>query len=177
MNFGFRYGVKFMAEAINEFSCTVDVTNKLVYSIEARGAWCALPYPDHPKGCPNLGGDRISCPPNAPLVCDFIDLEKSHWFTFVTFDLGSHVDSMKKKHRKWTDRQARCVLYWQGGVRKRLRQVVEGCEVFDRGNTIYTMCPEAMGINVIETLQRLNVPIREKPLDIVYKVALLGHRK
>jgi hypothetical protein len=42
------------------------------------GKLCRLPYPNHPKGCPNYG-KRALCPPKAPAlgrrsdwICSFI---------------------------------------------------------------------------------------------------------
>ncbi len=39
------------------------------------GAWCRLPYPGHTNGCPNYN-NAAACPPVAPQVRDFFDLEK-----------------------------------------------------------------------------------------------------
>ena len=39
---------------------------EVVVDYRARD-WCRLPYPDHPRGCPNFGR-RADCPPMAPLI-------------------------------------------------------------------------------------------------------------
>jgi hypothetical protein len=44
-------------------------------------------------------------------------------------------------------------------------------------DTVHTLCPEAMGLNVIRTLRKLGVPIVSRPRDIVYKVAMFGYKK
>ena len=137
--------------------------------------WCILSYPGHPKDCPNYG-KKQTCPPFAPYIETYFDLNKDHYFVVIQFNLGLHVQGMLSKHPNWSSKQARCVLYWQGSVKKRLK--VE-CEyylysVFKKPEYIYNLCPEAMGVNVIETCQRLELPIIPKPTDTIFKVAMLG---
>jgi predicted metal-binding protein len=133
--------------------------------------WCKLPYPGHPYGCPNYG-HKPSCPPQAPLIHNFINISKPMYLVAVDFDLASHMDSMKSLHPAWSDRQAKCVLYWQPRVNKQLRDVAR-LTVGDSG-MVYTTCPEAMGVNVIATAQKVGIPIKTQPTDIVYKIALVG---
>ena len=75
-------------------------------------ALCVEPYEAHPKGCPNVGKcDR--CPPEAPLFDRFFDTSKPIYAIVNEFDLGSHVERLRVKHPDWSERQLRCVLYWQ----------------------------------------------------------------
>ena len=149
-------------------------TTKLVLDNRARD-WCKLPYPDHPKGCPNYG-KKQGCPPQAPLVGDYFNLNEDHYFVVVQFDLGKHIERMKNKHPSWSDRQAKCVLYWQGGVNKALR---EECQFYvaQQGGLVYNLCPEAMGVNVIKTCKAMGLPIKLRPTDTVFKVGMLGTMK
>uniref|UniRef100_A0A6M3KBC7 Uncharacterized protein n=1 Tax=viral metagenome TaxID=1070528 RepID=A0A6M3KBC7_9ZZZZ len=149
-------------------------TNKLVIDYRAR-EWCKMPYPDHPKGCPNYD-KKEGCPTSVQLVEDYFDLTKDHYFVVVQFDLGSHIEKMKGKHPKWSDRQARCVLYWQGSVNKILK---EECKLhtFQQAGLLSNLCPEAMGVNVIKTCKALGLPIKPRPTDTVFKVAMLGAMK
>ncbi|MFX1256109.1 MAG: hypothetical protein ACFFCZ_31160 [Promethearchaeota archaeon] len=152
----------------------IEVTGRLAIDYRARD-WCKKPYPDHQEGCPNYG-KRKECPPQAPLIEDFIELTKPHWFIVVTFDLLSHIRKMKDKHLNWTDRQCRCVLYWQNTVKKELRTA---CDLFTNGfpnELVYTLVPEAMGVHVIRTARLLGLSIKARPKDTVYKIALIGHR-
>jgi len=134
--------------------------------------WCKLPYPDHPKGCPNYG-HKSTCPPTVPLLETLYDLSKPSYLVVVEFDLAGHVHKMLAKHPDWTERQTRCVLYWQGGVRKQLQAEVD---YYLRiiPDLVATLCPEAMGMNVIATAQLAGVPVRVKPEDRVFKIAFLG---
>ncbi len=150
----------------------IEATGSLVINMKARD-WCLLPYPGHPKGCPNYGKKAI-CPPLIKTIDRVFDLRGPYWFVIEKFDLAAHAERMKEKNPEWSDRQCRCVLYWQGGVKKRLRERTK-FEMVGRLGTISTDCPEAMGVNVILTLRRLGIPIKTKPDQIVYKVALIGY--
>lgn len=154
----------------------IEVTGKLEIDyraserIDGEKAWCELPYPGHKKGCPNYGK---GCPLSR--VEKYFDLTKPHWFAITRFNLLGHAEKMKALHPLWTDRQCRCVLYWQNGVRKILNKM---CEEFIRGrNLIYHKIPEAMGVHVIKTMRKLGQPIETKPKDTVCKVALMGSPK
>jgi len=152
----------------------VDVTNKLIIDPRAHSrvngepAWCELPYPGHKKGCPNYGK---GCP--LPKVDVYFDLTMPHWFAIHRFDLKAHVERMRDKHPEWSDRQCRCVLYWQNGVRKSLNIECSDFILQHRG-LVYHKIPEAMGVNVILTMKIIDQQIIIKPIDEVCKVALIG---
>jgi hypothetical protein len=93
------------------------------------------------------------------------------WFVVVTFDLQTHINKMLSKHPDWSDRQARCVLYWQPKVNKQLENEAKLFCAFKPLK--YTTCPEAMGVNVIKTAKRLGLPISSRPQNIVYQIALV----
>ncbi len=150
----------------------IDVTGKLRLNPKAR-EWCRLPYPDHPKGCPNYGM-RLACPPYAPNVDEVFDLDRPLWMVVEAFNLAAHQARMLVLHPGWSNRQTRCVLYWQAGVAKRLSGAT-GLTTWARPGTISTLCPEAMGVNVIATLRRCGIDIRVHPTAWVYKAALVGY--
>lgn len=143
----------------------------LVIDYRAR-EWCKLPYPDHPKGCPNFG-KAATCPPQVCTIEQFIDLGREMTLAVCGFDLAGHVARMKQLNPYWSDRQAQCVLYWQGGVKKALR---EYCLSLLAPSQVYTLCPEAMGVDVIKTVRRFGVPISARPdrTGTVFKVGLVG---
>lgn len=145
---------------------------ELVIDYRAR-EWCKLPYPDHPRGCPNYG-KKDSCPPNAPLIEDFVDIRNHLWLIAIEFDLTSHVQRMLSLHPKWSNRQARCVLYWQPRVNRELREATLRYSYTIWGS-VYTLCPEAMGVDVIKTARKCGIPIVSRPIETVYKVALIGY--
>lgn len=152
----------------------IDVMGKLVITPKTR-EWCKLPYPRHPNGCPNYGNNP-ECPPQAPLIQDWMEPTLPHWFIVTEFDLDGFAERMKKKHPNWSDKQCRCVLYWQNTVRKDLRNACKGF-IKEHPGAIYTLLPEAMGVNVIITAKHVGVPIKNKPNGTVFKIALVGFPK
>jgi len=134
--------------------------------------YCLLPYPDHPKGCPNYGkSDR--CPPIIGYFDEIYDLSQPIYAIVGEYDLKSHVDNLRLKHNNWSERQLRCVLYWQKTARKLLREEVNDWLIYNPQFTP-TQCPEAMGLNVIKTLNTVNVKLQFPPIDIVHLVVICG---
>ena len=132
------------------------------------GTWCMLPYPNHPKGCPNFP----KCPSEH---LDFRAYQYYEWFAVVEeFDLGAHAQRMKDKHPGWTRRQCRNLLYWQGGVRKRLREKAQAQAEEIKAHIILQI-PEATGVDVYKTMKEHGLELRPDP-DIVYKIMILGRR-
>ena len=145
---------------------------EVVYDIRARnGTWCKHQYQDHPNGCPNYPRCIVKFP-------DFASIkEKYQWYAIVEeFDLLRHMKIMKEKHPRWSERQCRNPYYWQGGVRKRLRERAEECkEWFCQGysDVIILTIPEACGVNVFETMEKVGIILEKKP-NTVRKVMLVG---
>lgn len=146
----------------------LDVTNKLHINYRAR-EWCLLPYPGHPKGCPNYG-KKWCCPPKAKLLGDWLGDYKKAMLICVEFNLKEHQEKMLERHPHWSLRQARCLLYWQARVNKKLEEATWRFAP-DTLNGV-TYCPEAMGLNVIATAQAAGLPIKTKPDNIIYKISL-----
>lgn len=144
----------------------------IIIDLRAR-EWCKRPYPNHPKGCPNYGESK-NCPPKCPLITDFIDVVQGGYLHIVEFDMATYVEKMKKAHPLWTERQLRNPLYWQGSVRKRLKESTESR--LGKGE-VYTLIPEAMGVHVFRTVMKLGIPIKVFPEKKVHKIALSGKGK
>lgn len=162
-----------------------DVTDKLVIDPRTR-EWCKLSYSDHPNGCPNYN-KRDTCPPKAPLINEYFDLKQSHWFAIIKYNVTEHAVLLKEKHPDWSDKQCRCCLYWQNTARKQLRDIIKkfikeknfvsNFSDTDIGKLDYTLIPEAMGVNVFRTCRKIGVHIMKNPINIIYKVALIGSVK
>ena len=157
---------------IPQRSYSVDVTGAL--RLNAHTAqWCQLPYPDHPNGCPQYG-QRDCCPPQAPSIDDFIDLARQHWFLITEFDLAQYLKTMAEKHPDWTPKRLRCLLYWQGSIRKEQRDNIAVFHTEHTG-TAHTLLPEAMGVNVLATLTHVGIEVEKHPETKILKVALVGY--
>jgi len=144
-----------------------------VFDARAR-TMCCLPYPRHPRGCPNYGKSP-RCPPRAPSLFDHFDESGPFYAVYSVFQLGEHVGTMRSRHPDWSEPQLRCVLYWQNRARARLREEVES---FRRGHPerrwVVEETPEAMGCDVTATLAAAGVVLPWPPVDVAYHVALAG---
>jgi len=152
-------------------------THKVVVNSSIRSL-CVRPYPNHPKGCPNFW-KKETCPPQVGLLGDIYDISKGFRVVWVEFDFGNHRIRMGRKHPNWSQRQVDCCLYWQGGVKKKLREEIQDVMYYleGRGDFLVTDCPEAMGVNVTETMRNIGVNLEWPPEKIVRKIALIGERK
>jgi hypothetical protein len=137
---------------------------------------CRCPYPGHERtkfnsgGCPNFGKvDR--CPPRAPVYEETCDLTKPVYAIWTTFDLAAHVEKMRDKHKKWTWRQLVNCLYWQPTARANLRRETERFLQEHPGYQVETT-PEAMGVNVFETMASIGETLERRPETVTYQVAL-----
>lgn len=152
----------------------LDVTGKLVVDYRAR-EWCKLPYPGHSRGCPNYQ-KSTACPPHAPRIDEWLDFSRPQWLIVTRFDLNGFARRMKRIHPKWSDRQCRCLLYWQPRVQAQLVYACRRLQSVHPGS-VFTLVPEAMGVHVIRTAQAFHVPIVTRPRRTVFKVGLVGYPK
>ena len=137
---------------------------------------CLRPYPNHKKGCPNYGKKK-DCPPGIPVFDSFYDLSKLIYAIYNKFDFKEHIDRMREKHPDWSQRQLECCLYWQGTARKRLKERIEIFKRLTGSKYIVTTVPEAMGVNVTETMKRIGVELEWPPVNVAYQIALAGVEK
>jgi len=137
------------------------------YDPFARGYNCQLPYPNHPKGCPNFP----KCIKKRP---DFRTIAMSYkWFAVIEeFDLKRHAEKMKTKLPHWSDRQCRNLMYWQGGVRSRLLKKAKSI-ADNNPESIILDIPEACGVEVFKTMAKVGIILERKP-DTVRKVMIVG---
>ncbi|MFC1486940.1 hypothetical protein ACFLRN_04540 [Thermoproteota archaeon] len=139
----------------------------------ARGPWCMLPYPNHPRGCPNYG-KKPKCPPFSKTLHELI--VSPFYLVVWSFDLDSQANRMKKLHPKWSDKQARCLLYWQGSVRKKLLDEARTFINSKNDNLVLLEIPEANGVDVFKTCNVVGIPLERKPKKLVRKVMLIGKK-
>lgn len=151
----------------------VELKDVVIDERARNGVWCQLPYPNHPRGCPNYGR-RDTCPPRAPRFEDL--LQPPFWLVAYPFDLRGHAEMMKEKHPKWSERQARCVLYWQGRVRKYLRLAIRDLREKLGDDYIILEIPEANGVNCFATCAKVGLYLKRNP-DLVWKMMIVGRKK
>lgn len=110
--------------------------------------FCQMPYPNHPKGCPNYN-HKAGCPPKTQLLNTAHS--ETHWDTWriftYSFDLVPHITKMRKAHPEWSERQVYCCLYWQPRARKAFWEAVYNVGYLP---TKVLWCPEAYGVNIMQ---------------------------
>jgi len=81
---------------------------------------------------------------------------------------------MGELHPEWSERQRYNCLYWQGKVRKLLREHTEHWLAWHREFEADT-CPEAMGLDVDKVmLDSAMVKLEWPPRKLVRKIAVAG---
>lgn len=141
--------------------------------------FCGLPYPGHPKGCPNFNKGKSGCPYTTPLIDKVIDITKSIYLIGIDFDLEEHTQKMKVKHPSWTDRQCKNVLYWQPHHKKLLKFEIDifTCDL-NKDKLFVTIKPEAYGVNMCATVRQVGIKLDwHYPLKHVWRIALIGELK
>lgn len=144
---------------------------------------CKRPYHGHPVGCPNYG-KRPICPPESETLSDYFDLAKPVRALWADFDIGYQAWKMGEIHSDWSRRQRVCCLYWQGGVRKFLREAAAqwmsrcrtACPDHARQLGLISR-PEAMGVNVTATMKSIGVELEWPPVKVSRMVYLVGVTK
>lgn len=141
----------------------------------ACGEWCRLPYPGHPRGCPNYG-KKDGCPPDARSLSDLLVGGGPVWAVWNRFDLAAHAARMLERHSGWSRRQARCVLYWQPGARKQLRvRIQDWLGRFRLGGPWQLVGnPEAAGVDVSATMKQVGLHLLWPPERYAYQIVLVG---
>lgn len=145
---------------------TTDQTNK----------WCRLPYPGHPKGCPNWGIKK-GCPPEDPRILEKrFELASPLYLVASWFNVEAHARRMKDIHPTWSERQCRCVLYWQGTSRAELYARINiARRMLDVD--MHSTCPEGLWVNVYATARLAGLKLGKiRDLKVCQHVALLGRR-
>jgi len=144
--------------------------------INNPGYYCQLPYPNHPKGCPNFGKKDI-CPPKAPKFEEYINLNKPIYISYSEFDLNQHREKMKLLHSNWSNLQLNCVLYWQSKSRKQMMDRAKIIKKQINADIILT-CPEAMGVNVFATCLKNGLKLEKtKNINICHHIGVVGFLK
>jgi hypothetical protein len=110
------------------------------------------------------------------LLVEVFDMSLPVYLIANRFDFGTHTEKMKAKHPEWTRRQIECCLYWQGTARKQLREIVTDFRA-EHGGLEVIMCPEACGVNITATMQRVSVTLEWPPVEYAWQVALAGTPK
>lgn len=146
----------------------VEVTGTLKIDYNMRDL-CRQPYPGNPKGCPNYGKKK-ECPPQAPLLENFIDLLQPHYFVVLEcIRNGCRINSQEN-----TLKEDQFRSYWNDNLEAVLREYIQEFQK-DHPGTVFTFHPSAVGVNVLETARNVGIPLEANPEKVFYKIVLIGY--
>lgn len=152
----------------------IEVSNMF---LEDTKRYCFLPYPNHPKGCPNCYGKCWGKRDKQVMIDTLIDMNRPIYIVYNEFNLEAHAQRMKSKHPHWSDRQCRCVLYWQSTSRKQLKErVAVVLQQLKPKPNFVTYIPELYGVNIYKTCETSGLVLDEiNNMKICRHIALLGY--
>ncbi|KKM99700.1 hypothetical protein LCGC14_1145260 [marine sediment metagenome] len=167
----------------------VEIKNSDIVFSKKTHLWCKLPYPNHPKGCPNYNRNPL-CPPFANYMDYIKNIYSRFYLVYANFKLKSQKERMLLLHPNWTEKKANCLLYWQSSVKKALRNYIQEIILKNKNREIYILAcgsgfnfsnisqdkiysMEAVGVNVLKTLKNAGIEYELKPKNKVVLTTLL----
>lgn len=146
---------------------------------------CAYPYPNHPKGCPNIN----KCYYSIPYFDILLDCGEYKYFylVYLEFDFKQYKEFRKRENPEFfnTENRLKCVLYWQGVLRKIIKDYIKN--IYKMNKDFYVLgcgsglnilskkyaSMEASGINVLSTMKLNGIKFEVKPKNKVVLCNLL----
>ena len=115
---------------------------------------CLKPYYRHPKGCPNFHIKK-GCPPEVLNISQQYDTEHLNMI-LLRFPFEQYISAKSQIHPQWPLRQLANPRHWQGHLRSTLYRYWDTIKDEYPSSTLITG-PEAMGINVQNTLECMDI--------------------
>ncbi|MBU7033301.1 MAG: hypothetical protein HXS53_12285 [Theionarchaea archaeon] len=156
---------RLLLEGVTHLYC-VEITEAMVIDHAVRDL-CTRPYPGHPYGCPCYGKEE-ECPPRVPVVEDFLDLSKPHYFLVTEFTercQEGNLDSGEEHLEK------------EGGEKRRnhlLKELI-GRIHHEFPGSIMTLKPSALGIDVARTAENIGISLDPHPTRNQIRIALISY--
>jgi hypothetical protein len=159
--------------------------------------WCRLPYPKHPKGCPNYDGAKRGlrgirpdlrprmireCPPTDITINHVFDLSRPVSIIYNVYEVGKDAEQRRLHNPRLTTPGGWYnIRYWQDRARAEL--YAEAAKFLDaHPDTIVDLCPETHGVNFTKLMRKIGIKLKwgqwppEHSLDnIVYQICLGGY--
>ena len=128
-----------------------------------------------PGSCPAIFGHPCL---QAPYFDKYFDLSFPVLAVINEFNIQKHMQKMLLNNPTWNEYQQANCLYWQAGARNVLDRKIDHVLKQDRFKRYEAkIVPEAMGVNITETLHNIGIDLEWPPRKIARQVALLGIRR
>lgn len=155
--------------------------NTIITNKETR-EWCLRPYLDHPKGCINYSKCISEETPFFDDIVKMLVLTK-FFLIYADFNFAKYIENRRAINPKKSERQIKCLLYWQNSIKGMLRAEIIGIYNYNHllnnpckfyvmgcgsveyllGRKVYSM--EALGINVFSTCKLNKIELERDPKE------------
>ncbi len=160
---------------------------------------CQRGYNNHPNGCPNFN-HNWSCPPYAPSIQEIkkiIPMYEFWWILSIKISVSSFVPKifqsrhLKHLYRKYTRYFNEFLDFIQQQHSKWKIFFCSECKICKERLKVACNCPhepcrfpkeirispEAVGINLFESLAKISHPLNSSPKKSLHRIALVGTHK
>jgi len=156
--------------------------------------FCYRPYPNHPKGCPNIDKCEWLNIPNFETILEY-GKPKFFYLIYAKFDFFKYwllrlLEAIKTHTLNyWTTSRLECLLYWQHSVKKLLSEFINGLSLtkqdylFGCGYGLKIKSQKYVGsmenscINVFSTCKLNGIKLEIRPKNKIHLVCLLCAKK
>jgi predicted metal-binding protein len=151
---------------------------------------CRKPFKGNPDGCPNYG-KTWNCPPYTPELADTKNKirNREHHFLLIGIEdintanktdvkgkYGKIVENMNQKIREIREKDPDSLCFHGPSCRYCIEEEIAECNCPSepcRFPTVWTYPPEAVGIDVFQTMLNAGIKMQKNPTDVVYRVGLI----
>ena len=166
-----------------------EIREKTIISYPEIEDLCYRSYPNHKKGCPNIDKCYHLNIPNFEIISEYG--KYNHFYLiYAKFDFKQYKKLRKKEHSNWSEKQVKCVLYWQKSVKKLLSEFIN-LLILTKQNNYILGCGSGLNINfqkrvgsmensninVFSTCKLNNIKLEINPENVIYLVCLLCTKK
>ena len=165
-----------------------EIEEKTIISYPEIEDLCHRSYSNHKKGCPNIDKCYHLNIPNFEIISEYG--KYNHFYLiYAKFDFKQYKDLRKKEHSNWSEKQIKCVLYWQKSVKKILSEFINQQDLSNHGyilgcgtglkikNQDRVGSMENSCINVFSTCKLNGIKLEINPKNNIYLVCLLCSKK
>lgn len=167
----------------------IEIDKNSIKISEKVRKWCALPYPNHKKGCPNYD-KKDTCPNKIPLMEDLTEKYRYFYLLTADFDFKEYKNRRKNDNESLSEVQVKNLLYWQKTVKNVLfNNAVKICKNNNFVDIFLLMCGsgmkddrfeqekipsmEAVGIDVFNIYRNNEIEFELKPVNKVVLSSLI----
>jgi len=166
-----------------------EILEKTIINYPEISDFCHYPYPDHPKGCPNIDKCYHLNIPDFRTIQEYAEF-KHFYLLYAEFDFKQYKKIRMTENPDFfnTPRKVANLLYWQHSIKNLLSKKIEEIKAHNNNKEIYVFsCGAGMKlsfqkqvgsmenscINVFSTMKLNGIEFEVKPKDKIVLCCLL----